>query len=356
MIARASINFIWPLMLWVLLLVPVVVLAWRRTMARRARMTDQYASLEMVGTTPGSNSRLRGRLPPLLMLLALVFFLLALARPQAALMLPARVESVILAMDVSGSMRADDIKPNRLKAAQDAARTFIGEQPRHVRVGLVEIASAAALVLAPTTDRDALLNAIEKVQLQKGTALGSGMVVALATLLPDAGIDVEQLITGRPTPGFGPQKSAEEKAKEKEAAKPVPAGSNGATAIVLLSDGSSNIGPDPLKMADLAAEKGVKVYTIGIGTPEGSTLKADGWSVRVRLDEEVLKKIALTTNGDYFRAATARELNKIYANLSTRLALEKVQAVEVSALLAALGAMFAMVSALLSMLWFNRIL
>ena len=349
---RAAIDFIWPFMLWVLLAVPVMMVYYQRMVAKREQAAQAYSRLEIIGTTPGANSALRRKLPPWLMLGALVLFILALARPEAAVILPSRTDAIILAMDVSGSMRADDVKPNRLKAAQEAALAFINEQPKGVRVGIVEIASSAALVLAPTTDHEALEKAINEVQLQKGTALGTGMVVALAALLPAANIDVDQLISGRP----GQSNARPLGERDKDGQKPVPPGSNASTAIVLLSDGGSNVGPDPVKIAEFAAEKGVRVYTVGVGTPEGATLKIDGFSVRVRMEEEVLKKIAMTTNGDFFRAATAKELKKIYENLAMRLAMEKQQAVEVSALCAALGALLALLSGFLSMLWFNRIL
>ena len=353
---RASIEFVWPYMLWALLAVPAAMLFYQRIVARRNQSAGEYRQLEIVGGAPGANSQARRALPPTLMLLALVLWLLALARPEAAVSLPSHVESIILAMDVSGSMRADDLKPNRLKAVQDTAHAFIAEQPKGVRIGIVEIASTAAVTLAPTTDHEALDKAIDNVQLQKGTALGTGILVSLATLLPDAGIDVEQILTGRPSPPTQLYGLTQRPKVDREASKPVPPGSNGAAAIVLLSDGSSNVGPDPLKMADMAAEKGVRVYTVGIGTPEGSTLKIDGWSIRVRLEEDTLKKIALNTNADYFRGATARDLKKIYANLATRLAMEKQQNVEISAVFAALGALFAGIGGLLSLLWFNRVL
>lgn len=350
MLTRAAVTFLWPAMLWLLIIVPVLAALYLRLLSRRQKSTDQYASLETVGQTSGTASKWRRRLPAALYLLALTAMIMTMARPQASLMLPSRTEAVILAMDVSGSMRADDVKPNRLTAAQEAAKTFIAEQPREVRIGIVAIAGSAALVQSPTTNREDLVKAIDRFQMQRGTALGSGLVISLATLLPQAGIDVEQIISGRPPPAWATPRTPA------EPAKPVPPGSNASAAIVLLSDGASNTGPDLVKMGELAAEKGVRVFTVGIGTPEGATLSAEGWSMRVRLDEDSLKKIALETRGEYMRAGNARDLKKIYTYLSTRLALEKKQSVEVSALFAAFGAAMAMLGALLSMLWFNRIL
>jgi Ca-activated chloride channel family protein len=254
----------------------------------------------------------------------------------------------MLVMDASGSMRADDIKPDRISAAKDAARAFIDAQPRDAKVGIVSLAATAAVAQSPTRKREALHEAIERFQLQRGTALGSGIVVALTTLLPEAGIDAEKHINGYSTRSmYG---------APVEPPKPVAPGSNGAVAIVLLSDGQSNTGPDPLKMAQLAADHGVRVHTVGIGTAEGATLTVNGWSMRVRLDEEALKKIAAVTHADYFHAASAAELKRIYGSLATRLAVEKKRPTEVTALFAALGAFLASVAALLSLLWHGRIL
>ena len=351
MLTRASLDFVWPIMLWGLLGLPLVMLAYWRLLARRDRHAVRYASLETVGQGARPPGRMLTHVPAALMFLALASLIFALSRPLASMLLPSRIDTVILAMDVSGSMRADDIKPSRLKAAQEAAKAFVADQPSGVRIGIVAVASAAALVQSPTTSREDLEAAIDRIQLQRGTALGSGIVISLATLLPGARLDVEQIISGRPAPSADLFRRP-----EAEAEKAVTPGSNVSAAIVLLSDGSSNTGPDVIKMAEMAADKGVRIYTIGIGTPEGATLTSDGWSMRVRLDEDVLKNIAVSTQGEYFRAATAKELKRIYALLGTRLALEKQQGVEVSALFAGLGALLAMVAALLSMLWFNRIL
>ena len=136
----------------------------------------------------------------------------------------------------------------------------------------------------------------------------------------------------------------------------MPPGSYGSAAIVLLSDGQSNVGPDPLQVANLAGERGVRIHTVGMGTSEGVTLSVDGWSMRVRLDEGALKKIATLTRGEYFRADDAVELSKIYRELSARLAIDKRRATEVTAVFAGIGAALAMLAAVLSLLWFNRIL
>ena len=217
---------------------------------------------------------------------------------------------------------------------------------------MVSIAASAAVAQSPTDNREQILQAIDRFQLQRGTALGSGLIISLATLMPEAGINAEKIISGKPPfppggvfPGSGTPEF-----------KPVAPASNGSAVIVLLSDGQSNMGPDPIAMATIAAEHGVRVYTVGVGTPEGTTLSANGWSMRVRLDEDALKKIAATTRADYFRAGDSAALKKIYSKLSARLVLEKRQMMEVTALFAGLGALLALCAALMSLSWFNRII
>jgi Ca-activated chloride channel family protein len=351
MLDPASISVQWPAMLWLLAILPVVagLNAWQ--MARAKRGAQRYVGLSTSVAGASKRSHFLRYLPPVLMFLGLAALLFAVARPEAALMLPGRIETVILAVDTSGSMRAADIKPDRITAARAAATAFLAEQPRQVRVGVVSIAASAAVAQSPTDNRESVVNALERFQLQPGTALGSGLIISLATLMPDAGIDVEQIISGKPPypPGGANPRSGAEPFK---AAAP---GSYGSAVIVLLSDGQSNMGPDPAAIATIAAERGVRVFTVGVGTPEGATLTVNGWSMRVRLDEEVLKKIASTTRGEYFRAGDAAALKKIYRNLSAKLVLEKQQTMEVTALFAGLGALLSMVAALLSMTWFNRL-
>lgn len=360
MIDPGSLSFLWPRMLWLLVALALLAALYGVLLARRRRAARQFATLEIVGAraahdaagavlAPGSG-RLRRALPALAWLLAFALLILAIARPQAALTLPTRLETVILAIDASGSMRATDIEPDRISAAQHAAKAFVEAQPRHVRVGVVAVAAAAAVVQSPTRERDEIVHAIERLQPQRGTALGSGLIIALDTALPRAGIDVDQFITPSRS-GGAPQRTPE----QAEGAAPDPA-EGGSVAIVLLSDGQSNVGPEPLEAAAVAADYGVRIYTVGMGTTEGAIVKADGWSMRARLDEDVLTKVASTTGGEYFRAADAAELTKIYRTLATRLTFEKQRPTEVTAVFAAPGALLALLGAMLSMLWFNRIL
>ena len=346
-------TFAWPALLWLLLAIPVLVVLYVWLLRRRKKAALRYANLALMKEAMGADQRFRRHLPPLLFLLALTLMIAAISRPAALVSLPTQQETIILAMDVSGSMRAVDVQPNRITAAQAAAKAFVAGLPRSVRVGVVSFAATAAIVQYPTHNLEEVVAAIDRFQLQRGTAIGSGIIVSLATLFPDAGIDVSSLIYGRDAPRGVPLGEAR-KAQKKEF-KPVPPGSYNAAAIILLTDGQRTTGPDSLEAAKMAADRGVRVFTVGIGTTSGGTLGFEGWSMRVRLDEQTLKQIANMTRADYFYAGTAGDLKKVYETLNSRLVLEKKE-IEVTALFAAAGAVLALVSALLSLAWFGRIL
>lgn len=352
MLDTGSLTFLWPSMLWLLIAVPLAAALYWVLAARRRQSAARYASLETVGGPHGRAARAstpaRRVIPLVLWTLALTALILATARPQAALTLPARLDAIVLALDMSNSMRATDVKPNRLSAARDAAKTFIEAQPRNVRIGIVAVAASAAVVQSPTNNREDLVAAIDRLETQRGTALGSGLIIALDAALPTARINVEEFINPRP----GEKKIR----RTDELPARDPKGDNKQVAVVLLSDGQSNVGPDPLKAAEIASDYGVRIYTVGIGTTEGTVVNAEGWNMRVRLDEEALKKIADVTSAEYFRAADAAQLKKIYQVLSTKLSFERQQPTEVTAIFAAIGASFALAGALLSLWWFNRIL
>jgi len=350
-------TFLWPETLPLLLAVPVLIALYVWLLRRKKKQALRYASLSLVKDAMGTSQHARRHLPPLLFLLALTAMLVAIARPAAIVTLPSQHGTVILTMDVSGSMRATDVEPNRLEAAQAAARTFVSEQPRTTRIGVVSFAGTAAVVQAPTQSREDILASIDRFQLQRGTAVGSGIIVSLATIFPEAGIDVGELTYGRQysrSPRRGPPTDEPRKAEKKDF-KPVPPGSYGSAVIVLLTDGQTTTGPDPMEAAKMAADRGVRIFTVGIGTVDGATLGFGGWSMRVSLDEETLKKIANMTRGEYFYAGNAKDLKKVYEGLNERFVMEKKES-EITALFAAAAAALALVAGLLSMLWFNRIL
>lgn len=348
-------HFLWPEFLWLLLLAPLLVLFYLWLLKRKKKTALRYASLSIVREAMGTSQSLKRHLPPALFLLALLALILAAARPMAVISLPSQQETIILAMDVSGSMRATDVQPNRLVAAQNAAKSFIADLPRNVRVGIVAFAGTAQVVQPATLSREDLVVAIDKFQLQRATAIGSAIVVSLAELFPDAGIDVGAMTYGRERPrGIALDKAGSEKDAKKEFV-PVAPGSYTSAAIILLTDGQRTTGVDTLEAAKMAADRGVRVYTVGVGTVDGETIGFEGWSMRVRLDEETLKAVATRTQAEYFYAGTAENLKKVYQTLNSRLTVVKKET-EVSALLALVGALLALLSAGLSLAWFNRIL
>jgi Ca-activated chloride channel family protein len=349
-------TFAWPNMLWLLLVVPALIALYVVLLRRKKKTALRYASLSVIKEAMGAQQRFRRHIPPLFFLLALAVMITAVARPAAVVTLPSQHKTIILAMDVSGSMRAADVEPSRIAAAQAAARAFVAEQPNSTRIGVVAFAATASVVQSPTQNREDILAAIERFQLQRGTAVGSGILVSLKTIFPDAEFDLRSSNPRRDAPRDSRRGGSLEQGREAE--KPlverVPPGSYASAAIILLSDGQTTTGPNPLEAARMAAERGVRVFTVGVGTPNGEILGAEGWSMRVRLDEEALKTIANLTQGEYFYAGTALDLKKIYRALNARLVLEKKET-EITALFSAAAAVLALLSGMLSLLWFNRI-
>ncbi len=348
------VTFMWPQFLWLMVAVPLLVAVYIWLLRRKKKLALRYASLSIVKEAMGAGMLWRRHVPPILFLLAITAMLLAASRPYAVISLPSTQETIILAMDVSGSMRATDVKPNRLVASQDAAKAFLKDLPRNVRVGIVAFAGTASVVQPPTLSREDLVTAIDKFQLQRATAIGSAMVVALAEIFPEEGIDLTALTYGNNRQRGISIDQVKPKNPKKEFV-PVPPGSYNSAAIILLTDGQRTTGIDSMEASKMAAERGVRVYTVGVGTVEGETIGFEGWSMRVRLDEPTLKAIALQTQAEYFYAGTAENLKQVYEKLSSRLTVEKKET-EISGLLALVASILAMASAALSLLWFNRIL
>src|SRR3954464_1058781 len=334
-------SFQWPEFLWLLAALPALVGLYLFLLRRRKKFAVRFSSLALVREAMTAPTW-RRHLPPALVLLALAALIIAIARPSATLTLPSQHEVVILAMDVSGSMRASDVEPNRLVAAQGAAKAFIADQPDHVKMGIVAFAGTATVAQAPTRNKEDLYAAIDRFQLQRATAIGSAIIVSLATLFPDGGYDVASFFFEKkkpPPPNF----------------KPVPPGSYGSAVITLLPDGQRPTGPNSVQAARLAADRGVRIFTVGVGTPEGKVVGFDGWSMHVRLDEDTLRAIADLTRGEYFYAGNALDLKTIYQTMNTRLVME-TKKTEISAFFAAAGAVLVLLAALLSLAWFNRVL
>jgi Ca-activated chloride channel family protein len=330
-------TFLWMEMLLLLLLIPVLIAAYILSQKRRQKYAIRYSSLSLVKQALGKGPGIRRHIPPAFFIAAMTVLIFALARP-ATLLLPSLQGTIILAMDSSGSMRADDVKPTRMDAAKAAARSFVEKHAKNSRIGVVAFGGSANLVQPPTKDRDLVLAAIDRLIYQRGTAIGSGILASLNAILEEFG--EKQILPY----GGGDQQSLPD---DREGPF-LPA------IIVLLSDGQSNTGPLPLEMAAQAYAKGVRIYTVGLGSPDGTILNFYNMSIRVRLDEETLKRIADKTDGAYFKADSETELENIYSNLGTKLVF-KQEKTEITALFAAFAAVLFIAAGSLSLLWFNRL-
>lgn len=329
-------SFIWPVMLVSLLLLPLFAWLYLRGQRRRRQIAASYGGFGLAQAAGGARLGARRHVPPALFLLGLGVLLVALARPQAVLSLPRIEGTVILAFDVSGSMAADDIKPTRMEAAKTAARAFVERQPRSVQVGVVAFSDGGLAVQPPTNDQAAIVAAINRLAPQRGTSLGQGMIVAIKAIQA-LSQPAERLYTNRtPTPTA------------------VPPGTYTSATIVMLTDGENNQAPNPLEVARAAAEMGIRIYTIGVGSPAGTTLRANGFTVHTQLDAELLQQIAQRTEGAYYNAESQQELQSIYDNLDLQMVI-RPEPVEITAALAAAGILALLLGAVCSMLWFGRV-
>jgi Ca-activated chloride channel family protein len=281
----------------------------------------------------GSSGR-RRHVAPALFLAAVTLLLLALARPEATVSQPRREGTVILAFDVSGSMAATDLAPSRILAAKSAARAFVDRQPATVRVGVVAFSGSGLVTQRPTTDRVRVLDAINRLTPQGGTALGRGLQSALSA------------IVGRTV-----QLDASDGSVEVEGPD---LGYHGSAAVILLSDGENTAEPDPIGVAELASTAGVRVYPIGLGTAAGTVLEIDGFRVATSLDESLLREIASTTDARYFAATDEKALADVYSSIDLAWTVE-AERTEVTALLAAAAALLLLLGAALSLAWFGRV-
>jgi Ca-activated chloride channel family protein len=332
-------TFIWPIMLIWLVLIPAFVAAYMLMLQRRRHMTAQYGSPGLVQQMGGGRLRVRRHVPPVLFLVALVILIVALARPQTVLSLPRLEGTVILAFDVSASMQADDLKPTRLEAAKAAAQEFVQRQPSSVQVGVVSFSDGGFSTQAPTNDQAAVLAAINRLTLHGGTSLAHGIESSLNAIAS----------VTNPTLSLSNRSQS-----EAPTPTPVPKGSYTSAVIVLLTDGENTQQPDPLVLAQTAADRGVRIYTVGVGSAAGATLHLDGFTVRSRLDEQTLQKIAQVTGGTYYNAENEQDLHSIYDNLDPQVIL-KEQKVEVTSLLAGAGILILMIGGTLSLVWLGRV-
>jgi Ca-activated chloride channel family protein len=350
-------KFLSPILLWLMLAIPALVGLYFYVLRRKKKMALRYANLGMVKEAIGAGATFRRHVPAALFLIAVTLMLGAIARPAAMITLPSQRSQVILAMDISASMRAKDVEPDRMVAAQNAAKAFIEEQPSSTQIGIVAFAGAALLVQPPTLNREDLIKAIDRFQPQRGTAIGSGILVSLQTIFPQANFEgkLPEYQRGWGRESMGSSLDRGEPRQAEENFTPVPPGSYENAVVILLTDGQATTGPDPIETARQAADRGVRIFTVGLGTKSGEIVGWGGRSMRVQLDEETLQTIADLTRGKYFFAGTGTDLREVYKTLNTQFIMERKET-EITSFFAAAAALFAVAAAALSLLWYSRIL
>jgi Ca-activated chloride channel family protein len=344
-------NFLWPQYLWSMLALPLLPVLYLWLLRRRGKRALRYSNLQLV--REATEPQWRRHVPPAMLWLACSVLLFAAARPLASVTLPWARSTVMLAMDVSLSMRVSDVKPTRLAAAQEAAKLFLRDLPKGIDVGLVTFAGSAQVVQAATLDRSSLVSAIDAFQMQYGTAIGSAIVVCLAELFPDHGISLGDMTFGRRQNARG--REEKDNAPQPKQIAPVAPGSYGSAAILLLSDGRRTMGVETLEAAKMAADRGVRIHVVGLGTVDGGVASGtEGLAIYMQLDEPTLREVARMTGGEYHHAGTAEELRSVYLDRGSRLPVLKRDPA-ITALLALIAAMLLVAAAVLSMVWFGRL-
>jgi Ca-activated chloride channel homolog len=328
----------WPGLLWALLLVPVALAAYLFAQRRRAGYAVRFTNLDLLANVVTRSPGWRRHLPPALYLLALAALAISMARPQAVTLVPKEQATVMLVMDVSGSMNATDVQPTRMVAAQQSATTFVQELPKKLRVGVVSFASTAQTLTRPTTDRVAVYEAIATLHAEGATAMGDGIERALDVKRPPGG-PAGQGLQPAPTPA-------------------VPADTQLPMVVLLLSDGANTQGKvRPMDAAAHAKALGVPVFTIALGTDQGmvDVPNETGQLQRVPVppDELTLQRIADVTGARFFAAPSDRELKSIYRELGSKIGFVKEQQ-EVTVLFAAAGLLLMVAGMTLSLAWFSR--
>jgi Ca-activated chloride channel family protein len=332
-------SFIWPTLLVSLLVIPLLVLLYVWIQRRRRNIAARYGSLGMVNPAAGNAPGARRHIPALVFLFGITILLLSLARPQANVSLPRLEGTVILTFDVSGSMAAEDIEPTRMEAAKAAAQKFVENQPAGVLIGVVVFSDGGITVQSPTNNREETLATIHRLVPRRGTSVGNGILVALNTIAVHAGdppILNTSSLSETPEPAAAPQ------------------GWYPSAVIVLLSDGENTDRLDPIAAADLAADLGVRIYTVGVGSLEGATITVEGFTVHTRLNEVVLHEIADITAGNYYYAGDNEDLQRIYTDLRPKFTVRPEQ-LEVTSIFAGIGVLVFLIGGALSVLWFGRI-
>jgi len=338
------VSFIWPAMLLLVLTIPVGAGLYLLIERRRRRRAETYGALTAGGglhDVPTQPRRLRRRIPAAFMLAGLTILIVGLARPQSVVSLPRLEGTVILAFDVSGSMAADDLAPTRMEAAKAAARTFVERQPPTVLIGVVAFSDSGFSIQVPTNDETHVLAAIDRLAPERGTSIARGILSSLATI---AAADAD------PTTGYYTNRSPAPTPEP----TPVPKGTYASALIVLLTDGENNQAPDPLGAARTAADRGVRIFTVGVGSAAGTTLEVEGFKVHSRLDESMLRQISDITDGAYQAANDPAHLSAIYEGLDTRLVI-RPEEMEVTSLFAGAGVLVLILGGIASLVWLGRL-
>ncbi len=336
-------SFVWPAMLLLLATIPFGVALYGIGDRRRRSRLAGLGHLRVGSPSDGTARRvaIRHRLPAALVLAGLTVLVLALARPQSVISTPRFEGTVILSFDVSGSMAANDVEPTRMEAAKTAAREFVARQPPSILTGVVAFSDSGFSVLVPTAEQPEVLAAIDRLDPERGTSIARGIISSLTAIAVADRDPAEGYYTNRsPDPVQLPDV--------------VPPGTNVPAAIVLLSDGENNQRPDPFEAAQAAAERGIRIFTVGIGTEEGTTLDIEGFRVHSRLDEPSLREIADITGGTYYAATEPAELEGIYRSIETRLVL-RPEATEVTSLFAGVALLLLSAGALAGLRWLGRL-
>jgi Ca-activated chloride channel family protein len=337
------VSFIWPPMLLTVALIPIGVLLYRILDRRRHRRLATYGGSGLAQGITRRPAGVRSRVPVALILVGLTVMTLAMARPQAVVSLPREEGTVILAFDVSGSMAATDLTPTRMDAAKAAAKDFVARQPSSVTIGVVAFSDSGISVQTPTNDQATVVSAIDRLAPQRGTSLAQGIDASLkAIAVAEAGPYANNYYSNA-----SPAQSAA------PTPTPVPAGYHAPAVIVLLSDGENNENPDPAAAAQTAADQGVRIYTVGIGSAAGATLDINGFKVFTQLDQAMLQQVSAVTGGTYYGATDAQQLRSIYDNLDTQLVLQP-QLTEITAVFAGFGVLMLLSGALASLAWLGR--
>jgi Ca-activated chloride channel family protein len=326
-------HFLAPEWLWTLLFVPLLVAGYYALLWRRARQQVDLGTMGLTQTQRGRPIGRRRHVPAVLFLIGVTILFVALARPELELDHPRREGTVVLAFDVSASMRADDLAPTRMQAAKRAARTFVSNQPSSIRIGVVSFSTASFVVQPPTRVKGDVLDAIHRLAPNGGTSVGQGILASLNAIAGEPiPVDAEALAAGAQQP----------------AVKFL-----GSSAVVMLTDGEDTSRLDPLAVAQIAAQSGVRIYPIGVGSAAGTVVEIEGFSVSTRLDEELLREVAKITNGTYFRAENAAQLSRIYDGIDLQLTTQG-EMTEVTSIFAGVALLFLLAGGALSMLWLGR--